>query len=46
MHYSLNKAKQDVWPLSLGIRIYHNKVLLYSTLNYVQYPVINHNEKI
>ena len=23
----------------------NNKVLLYSTGNYVQYPVINHNEK-
>ena len=22
-----------------------NKVLLYSTWNYIQYPVINHNEK-
>jgi len=27
------------------IEYINNKVLLYSTRNYIQYPVINHNEK-
>ena len=27
-------------------RMDNNKVLLYSTKNYIQYPVINHNGKI
>ena len=30
----------------LHIKWISNKVLLYSTENYVQYPVINHNGKI
>ena len=29
----------------LYIELINNKVLLYSTGNYIQYPVINHNEK-
>ena len=29
----------------LYIECIHNKVLLYSTGNYIQYPVINHNGK-
>ena len=29
----------------LYIEWINNKVLLYSTGNYIQYPVINHNEK-
>ena len=29
----------------LSIEWVNNKVLLYSTENYIQYPMINHNEK-
>ena len=32
------------WKL-VYIEWVNNKVLLYSTENYIQYPVINHNEK-
>ena len=38
-------AKQETWVQSLGQEIewINNKVLLYSTGNYIPYPVINHN---
>ena len=38
-------AKQKTWVQSLGLEIewINNKVLLYRTGNYIQYPVINHS---
>ena len=38
-------AKQKTWVQSLGWEIewINNKVLLYRTGNYIQYPVINHS---
>ena len=38
---------REGWIGSLGLADanYYNKVLLYNTGNYVQYPVINHNGK-
>ena len=35
----------SVSQLQIIIERINNKVLLYSTGNYIQYPVINHNEK-
>ena len=39
--------KLGVWDLQIHTTIYkiNNKVLLYSTVNYIQHLVINHNEK-
>ena len=38
------KFRTDRWkPLYIGW--INNNILLYSTGNYIQYPVINHNEK-
>ena len=37
--FGISRCKQ------LYIEWVNNKVLLYSTENYIQYPVINHNEK-
>ena len=41
-------AKQETWVQSLGQEIewINNKVLLYSTGNYIPYPVINHNGQV
>ena len=44
-------GKQGFWEFGISrckllyIERVNNKALLYSTGNYIQYPVINHNEK-
>ena len=41
------RDKFGVWDQQIQITIYkiNNKVQIYSTGNYIQYPVINHNGK-
>ena len=43
----MGRDKLGVWDQQIQTTIYeiNNKVLLYSTGNYIQYPVINHNGK-
>ena len=40
-----DREGSGVWGKPLYIEWISNKVLLYSTGNYIQYPVINHNGK-
>ena len=41
------RDKLEILDLQIKITIYkiNNKVLLYSTGNYIQYPIINHDGK-
>ena len=41
------RDKLGVWDQQIQTTIYkiNNKVLLYSTGNYIQYPLVNHNGK-